>query len=867
MNSAPAGRIRRVLLTLACVFALGYQVRIIWSAFQLYSAPSKRAVFPLRLIPGTREIGFLHQKAFDAGLRPGDEVLALDGVAVKGRWHLYGSVTAKLPGQNLNVRISRAGGPARNIAVPLLPFHPEPYSWQALVVLTVLNALTPMLGLLLGAFVALRRPADPLAWLLLALLIGFSHMGEQSRSFVYTWDLPSALTGVVYNSLGGRTWAIWMLLFGYLFPDPKSSRRMAWFARWILIPPIALMGIVSSVSDAIEMVNLTGAPWLTALDDRLGRFYFYLTVPCIGLYFANLGFKMNGEPSPDNRRRVKLLYWGSTASLTPLFILILVGLFLRRDIESFPEYVWIPALLLLFLFPATLAYVIIGQRAMDVGVVIRQGLQYAFATRVVRVAQAAISIAVLLTVVNIASSEGVGRARRLQLAAVGMIAVLLLQRGATKAKEWVDRRFFRDAVKTERILSELGEEVREIAGTQPLLETVSSRLSEALHVPRVAILLAQNGNYNTAYAHGFGLATPSHRIPRDAALISHLQQAREPLRVYLDDPQCWINRDPALERERSVLEQLDTQLLLPVSAKGNLLGFVSLGAKQSDEPYTKTDSRLLQTVATQTALALENNRLAESIASEVASREMLQRELEIARQVQERLFPQSRPEVPGVDYAGACKPALSVGGDSFDYFYPAPGGRLAVAVGDVAGKGVPAALLMACLQASLRGLISGGLADVAELMHKLNGLVYLSTTRNRFATLFFAMYDPASRELTYASAGHNPALLVRRDGSTEWLRAKGMALGLSKSAHYEAVALTLAPGDLLVAYTDGVTEARNISGEDFGEERLCQVALRLPGSPSPEAACRDLIQAVSEFEGEAPQHDDMTVVIVRAAAA
>ena len=164
--------------------------------------------------------------------------------------------------------------------------------------------------------------------------------------------------------------------------------------------------------------------------------------------------------------------------------------------------------------------------------------------------------------------------------------------------------------------------------------------------------------------------------------------------------------------------------------------------------------------AAQTALAQEVARLTTAIGREMAQRERLNRELEIAREVQEHLFPQRLPPVPGLDYCGHCRPAREVGGDYYD-FLELPEGRLGIAIGDVSGKGVGAALMMASLEASLRGQASVG-HDLAELMKRVNSLVYQASSANRYATLFYAEYDPRSRQLSYVNAGHNPPVVLRK---------------------------------------------------------------------------------------------------------
>lgn len=206
--------------------------------------------------------------------------------------------------------------------------------------------------------------------------------------------------------------------------------------------------------------------------------------------------------------------------------------------------------------------------------------------------------------------------------------------------------------------------------------------------------------------------------------------------MYFDDPDSWVYRAPGVsEEERAKLAALRAELLLPLSVKDKLLGFISLSQKRSEEPYSGTDLRLLKSVAAQAGLALENSRLSAAIAEEVAQRERLNREVEIAREVQERLFPQELPAVARLDYCGQCRPALGVGGDYYD-FLALPGGRLGIALGDVSGKGIAAALMMASLEASLRAEAMRDTDDLAALVQKVNRLVYDATAENRYATFF-----------------------------------------------------------------------------------------------------------------------------------
>jgi sigma-B regulation protein RsbU (phosphoserine phosphatase) len=307
-------------------------------------------------------------------------------------------------------------------------------------------------------------------------------------------------------------------------------------------------------------------------------------------------------------------------------------------------------------------------------------------------------------------------------------------------------------------------------------------------------------------------------------------------------------------------------LLLPMSVNEKVVGIISLGPKQSEEPFSTTDIRLLDSVAAQTGLALENGRLTAAVAAEVAARAKQTRDIEIARTVQQRLFPQEYPPIPGLDYAGACRAALGVGGDYYD-FIPLSPTQLGIAIGDVSGKGVPAALLMATLRAYLRGAQTiHHQPDLTDVMRNLNKLVFESSDANRYATFFYGELDLASRTLTYVNAGHNPPMLFRHaDGGREALRLDvgGPVVGLMEECNYRQACVTLGSGDVLVAYTDGISEAMNAADEEWGEDRLMD-AVR----PNRAEAARTLIDRLmvcaDAFVAGAPQHDDMTLLIVRA---
>ncbi len=841
MKPKPDSRIQIAALVVLCALVGGYQLR---SSADLYHYLTDAAAFPRYPIGvSTRDLHIWggRDSAFeDAGLRRGDLLIEIEGKAVRGLADVQSPLKNKRAGDSVRVAVLRdgsrieaelkleeagSGGAGRRPNSAMRTFQSKgprrpPAKQQAgdangpprraaalgsgeTTLLIFSGFLTIWFCFALGFFVAFRRPADILAWEMLGLLLGFGQMASGEAGSMYGWGLLWSVPGAAYVNFISSAWPAFLLWFGLDFPDPASPKRFLSWLRWPLTAGILAIALLKSLGAAGAAVDVAAFAAVNQWSEGISSWFVWVAAAAISLFFANLGYKRGTMTDPDARRRLRLLFAGGSVSLVPIFTLVLATrLFGGGNFVQWSAWTWIPPLLMLSLFPVTLAYVIVVERAMDVGFVIRRGLQYALAKQAVFAMQVALSMGVLFWALLAASAEDLRRPIQMQLLTLAIGGVMLLRLAADKSRSWIDRRFFRERVEAERVLSDLGQQVRRIMDTPTLLETVAERISSALHVPRVELAL-------------FPTATTAEGV----------------------------------------------ELELPLEAGGHNLGWLRLGPKKSEEPYSGSDRKLLETVATQTALALENHRLAGEVAREAAERQFMRRELEIAREVQERLLPHRKPEAQGIDYSGRCIPAQSVGGDYYEYFMLGDNG-LCCAVGDVSGKGIPAALVMASLQSSLRGLIFGGIQHLAELFEKLNELLDDATARNRFATLFFCRIDPSSGLFTYTSAGHNPALLVRADGTVEWLDVRGIALGLARSASYPVGVGRLMPGDVLAIYSDGFTEAFNRQDDEYGEHRLAELVGSVRNLPAAEILDA-LFEDTNRFVSGAPQHDDMTAIVIK----
>jgi sigma-B regulation protein RsbU (phosphoserine phosphatase) len=255
----------------------------------------------------------------------------------------------------------------------------------------------------------------------------------------------------------------------------------------------------------------------------------------------------------------------------------------------------------------------------------------------------------------------------------------------------------------------------------------------------------------------------------------------------------------------------------------------------------------------------DNQRVLTAIRKQAASERGRRSELEIAAAVQQKLFPRSAPQLRTIDYAGHCVAALGVGGDYYDFLDL--GENLGFVLADVSGKGIPAALLMANLQACFRTQAASGVRQPAELLEAVHKHFYASTGSERFATLFFGSYDDRTRRLRYANCGHCAPLLLRRAGELRKLEPTGAVLGAFEEWNCAEDETSLDAGDTLLLYSDGVTEATSSNGDEFGEYRLACL-LREGRSRTADDLVRDVVNAVAAFSGGS-RMDDITVVAIR----
>jgi phosphoserine phosphatase RsbU/P len=326
----------------------------------------------------------------------------------------------------------------------------------------------------------------------------------------------------------------------------------------------------------------------------------------------------------------------------------------------------------------------------------------------------------------------------------------------------------------------------------------------------------------------------------------------EPLRTL-----AWAVRVEDLDggdvRDELIAQKLAA--LVPLRVGEETIGVLLLGARPGGAPYTNDNLEYTRGLADQAAVALENA----WHFRETVEKKKLEKELELAADIQRRLLPATLPAVEGYDVAANTRPARHVGGDYYDAIQRADG-RVVYCVADVSGKGIAASLLMSNFQASLRAFLSSG-TSLVDAVTRMNDLMHASTAANKYVTAIFMDVDPATGHARVVNAGHNDGVILRADGTAERLKAGGLAVGLMPKRTYAETEWQLAPGDLVALYSDGVTEANDPEENEYSIERLIEL-LREQRTQSADAIVRATYESVDAFADTAPQYDDITMMVV-----
>jgi sigma-B regulation protein RsbU (phosphoserine phosphatase) len=338
---------------------------------------------------------------------------------------------------------------------------------------------------------------------------------------------------------------------------------------------------------------------------------------------------------------------------------------------------------------------------------------------------------------------------------------------------------------------------------------------------------------------------------------------QEPLEIIISDQSNLYNLKSAIHlsknsnyREYERLWKMGVRVIIPMRHQNKSLGYILLGEKINKQTYTDTDLEFLTTLVSQAVISMENARLFQ----ETLEKQRIEQELRVAESIQKKLLPTDIISYQGYDIWGQNISSKEVGGDYFDII-PVSQNRFAFTIADVSGKGVPAALIMANLQAGLRTIITENIT-LDKVVGKLNNLIYQNTEPDKYVTLFLGILDNQSHQFFYVNAGHNPPLLLTKDNNLRLLEDGGIILGMIPDYNYVVGNFYFDKNDILLCYTDGVNEALNIEEEEFGEKKIKDILIKNRNLFTRDISNK-LIQSIGEFTKGIPQYDDITVLMVK----
>ena len=797
--------------------------------------------------------------AAQAGLQAGDRILFINGRPTNTLYPYYDVLRQGSPENVVHITVERNGTAAPSVFP--LELRPSPVAPRKLTWLdsfsNELIASFPVWFLIVSLPVLFLRLRDRNAWLMTLLFAG-TIAGGPFLSLEPLMEPRVDHFAAAFKIIFAGCWAPLFNYFFAVFPVRSPlDRRAPWLktvflgAALLVTVPLAAWAFFTPREQPLLHLTMGLGSRRNVAALVLADFLLPMTVGTVSL----IGNGFFSE-SREVQRKIRVIVWGTLAGLLPGLLLYSLPAYLGGGTQYFPMWLWgLIALASFWLFPLSFAYAVVKHRVMEIPLLLKRSARYLLVQRGfvfinVLLSAALTCVLILALVRHFRATSPVTFAAVLGVAAVFGSTIALsgirLHRAVT---ERIDRAFFRGAYNVRQILEELAENIRQARDANHLAALLVREFTNALHPLSVLVYLdAQDGFFRVRNAE----ARP---LPSDSPLVQELARRGAPVdvpSVLGDAPQTMAFGDWGTAAP---------ECLVPILGMNRkLLGFVALGPRLSDEPYSGEDKRLLGSVASQAGFALESQHLAAGIAERIDAERRAAQEILIAKQVQARLFPQTLPPIPSLDYTGGCVQARQVGGDYYDFLDLGPG-RLGIVLADIAGKGISGALLMANLQANLRSQCAIATQEPSRFLCSVNRLFYANTSEESYATLFFGDYEDKTRRLRYANCGHNPPLLLRANGELEQLLGTATVIGAFAKWECSISEISLGPGDVLLIYTDGITEATNRQDEEFSDRRLASLLRELHAEPA--QAILESVFAAVQLHNAGEQSDDLTLVVIR----
>lgn len=694
-------------------------------------------------------------------------------------------------------------------------------------------------------------------FLVISFLVGYSKPKELTSQLFFLLGCSAAMgfSMIGIANLGSSINILQFNFFiGQLFFYPL-------FVHFFITYPIKLefkyrRFFLISIYSVIMLLGLAriytakSIPQFNNLSNNIGTAIIVIYISLGITFFINSYFKLNND---NLKKPLKIILYGFMIGGIGFLYSFLIPFFIKKPNFLVQTWIYLPCALVLFI-PVSFGFSIFKYRILDTEFIVKKGLVFGIITAFI------VGIYLLLVLVlNSILSQFMPENKQLLTIALIVIVTFSFDFVNKKAKEFVDKQFYRERYNYRKSLLEFSEELPYLDNIKQIIDKIGTSVKETMGIDHLNVWF-KDDDYQKILQNEYAKTSDNEKVIHkeanfDEAFTSLFKNSKDP--KILNELFIQELKIPALYKE--VIKKENFALLIPIFIKDNLIGTMNFGEKPSGKSYSEEDIDLLKTLASQAAIAFENSRLQK----EKISKQKIEEELQIARKIQMGLLPQSINSIEGIEVSGFYNPAKIIGGDFYDVIKISES-KMLVIVADVSGKGIPAALYMSKVQAMIQ-FAASIFQSPKDILIEVNKQIHNRLDKRSFITTIIALFDLEKMKVKICRAGHNPAI-YSVNGKLHFLKSKGMGLGLEGekifNVNLEESELDISNDNVFVFYSDGLTEAMNKNREEFGTDKMMDI-IDINRQNSCSLIQKEIINSVDNFRGNAEQNDDITLVITK----
>ncbi len=779
--------------------------------------------------------------AWNAGIRNGDQLLKINNVIVKNTKIAQKELNKFKKGELADYTVLKNGKILKTkVYVKKLINFPG-----------FAASIFGLIWLIIGYIVFTAKPEGRIQKIFFALGASFvlsassvilQHLSLTSLSFS-KWLLP---TISFFWALGFSFLPFLILYFFWMFPKPfKFAQKKSLRHTLILLSVFTFIGLYSCTLLSFGFNKIAEKYFLLCVGFlRITVLIAYL----IGWISLIINYKTIKDPK--EKRPTLLILIAVWVSIAAGIYTVTIAPAISDTIYNSPEY-YMP-IILIILVPLTFSYSIFKYQLMDVSVVIKNTITYGVAT----ISLAGIYFFVIY-IIGQGISQAIGTEYQGLIAGIFFVVfAIVFQSTKDKFQDFITSKFYPEQFAHQKVLIKFISDVTTLVGLNNIISALAETFVKGMKISRFGVMIKQDAS------DVFNLLQSTGIINKNLIMVNSQIIKRIKLKSIMSQPLVIEEEEfeAVFPEQCSILKEDGIHTIVPMIIKSEVIGLLLFGLKHSGAKFAGKDLELLCATANQAAIAIENARLY------IAESEKLkmEKELDLARNIQQGLLPKEIPQITGLDIAGKMIAAMKVGGDYYDLL-SVENDKLYVVVGDVSGKGLSASLYMTKIQTMIQ-FACNSIRSPSNILKEVNQKIYGVMERRSFVTMSVAKFDMNKKQISYCRAGHLPMVHIS-DGKVRNYRTEGIGLGLEKGPIFNKTLkeekIKIEDGDLFAFVSDGVTEALNKNGELFGEERLTEQLLLNSHLPSNRIIER-ILKSIDNFRNGCEVNDDITLVVVKA---